>query len=65
MESLNHQSCHAQNAFDIFGDILVDLYKRWFLVLAELPSWGEQVDADVQKYIASVKAIVMANLNWR
>jgi hypothetical protein len=30
-----------------------------------LPSWGEKIDIDVQRYIASVKAVVMANLNWR
>ncbi|KUL82469.1 hypothetical protein ZTR_10221 [Talaromyces verruculosus] len=65
MQSLNRQSCHAQDAFDIVGNILSTLYKRWFLALAELPSWGERVDADVQKYIASVRAIVMANLNLR
>lgn len=65
MPSFNRQSCHAQDAFDIVGDILGTLYKRWDFALAELPSWGEQVDADVQKYIASVRAIIMANLNWR
>jgi hypothetical protein len=65
MQSFNRQSRHAQDAFDIVGNILSTLYKRWFLALAELPSWGERVDADVQKYIATVRAIVMANLNWR
>lgn len=64
MQSLNRQSYHAQDAFDIVGNILSILYKRWFLALAELPPWGERVDADVQKYIASVRAIAMANLNW-
>lgn len=65
IQSTNRQACHAQDAFDIVGDKLNALYKQWFLALAELPSWGERVDADVQRYIASVKAIITANLNWR
>jgi hypothetical protein len=26
---------------------------------------GERIDAGVQQYIGSVRAVVMANLNWR
>ncbi|QKX53231.1 uncharacterized protein TRUGW13939_00307 [Talaromyces rugulosus] len=55
---------HPQVAFDSVGALLVELYQRWFLALAVLPSWGEKIDIDVQRYIASVKAVVMANLNW-
>ncbi|OKL61428.1 hypothetical protein UA08_03139 [Talaromyces atroroseus] len=56
---------HPQAAFDRVGGLLTKLYQRWFLALSTLPSWGERVDADVQRYIASVRAIVAANLNWR
>jgi hypothetical protein len=65
MQSRKRQSYHAQDAFDIVGGVLGTLYKRWFLALAELPSWGEQANVDVQRYLASVRAIIMANLNWR
>jgi hypothetical protein len=56
---------HPQTAFDSVGKLLDDLYRRWYIALAKLPSWGERVDAGVQKYIGSVRAVVMANLNWR
>ncbi|KAH8693550.1 terpene synthase metal binding domain protein [Talaromyces proteolyticus] len=55
---------HPQAAFDSVGALLADLYQRWFLALAKLPSWGEKIDIDVQRYIASVRAVIMANLNW-
>jgi hypothetical protein len=56
---------HPQVAFDNVGKLLDDLYRRWYLALARLPSWGERVDAGVQQYIGSVRAVVLANLNWR
>ena len=35
------------------------------MTLAELPTWGEEVDKLVQQYIASVQNVALANLNWR
>lgn len=58
-------SVHPQVAFDGVGALLDELYRDWFLALANLPSWGEKVDGDVQRYVSSVRAVVMANLNWR
>jgi hypothetical protein len=40
-------------------------YRDWYLAIASLPSWGEKIDMDVQRYIAIVKNVVLANLNWR
>lgn len=67
MENLYSRSAapHPQMAFDSVGKLLEDLYRRWYIALARLPSWGEKVDAEVQQYIGSVRAVVMANLNWR
>lgn len=56
---------HPQMAFDNVGKLLDYLYQRWYIALARLPSWGERVDAGVQQYIGCVRAVVMANLNWR
>jgi hypothetical protein len=32
--------------------------------LAEVPQWGEAVDAQVQTYIRGCQDVVLANLNW-
>ncbi|RLL97391.1 hypothetical protein CFD26_105000 [Aspergillus turcosus] len=59
-----HSGMPAQMAFNHIGNMLVARYKDWYLALAELPSWGEHVDAQVQQYIRGVQNVVMANLNW-
>ncbi|PKX98052.1 terpene synthase family protein [Aspergillus novofumigatus IBT 16806] len=59
-----HSGMPAQMAFNHIGNMLVARYRDWYLALAELPSWGEHVDAQVQQYIRGVQNVVMANLNW-
>lgn len=60
-----HSGMPAQVAFNHIGSMLVSRYHDWYLALAELPTWGERVDADVQRYIRGVQNVVQANLNWR
>lgn len=55
----------AQKAFDHIGNILMNRVRDWYRALADLPSWGEKVDSEVQQYIRGVRNVVMANLNWR
>ena len=55
----------AQQAFDRVNQLLKDCYRDWYLALADLPQWGEALDAQVQKYIQGVQNTVLANLNWR
>ena len=55
----------AQEAFDCVGGMLGACYRDWYLALAGLPSWGEDVDAEVQRYVQGVMDVVLANLNWR
>ena len=55
----------AQQAFDRVNGLLQELYRDWYLALAKLPQWGEEVDTQVQKYIQGVQDVVLANLNWR
>ncbi|KAL3464020.1 terpene synthase metal binding domain protein [Aspergillus heterothallicus] len=54
----------AQSAFTHIGDMLRARYRDWYLALTELPSWGEDVDVQVQEYIEGVRAVVRANLAW-
>lgn len=55
----------AQQAFDSVDRLLRDCYRDWYLAIASLPQWGEEVDAQVQKYIQGVQDVALANLNWR
>ncbi|KAL2813229.1 terpene synthase metal binding domain protein [Aspergillus granulosus] len=54
----------AQSAFTHIGDMLAVRYRDWYLALAQLPSWSEDVDAQVQEYVEGVRGVVRANLGW-
>jgi hypothetical protein len=53
-----------QEAYNETDELLKYRYRRWYLALADLPIWGEDVDMQVQKYIEGCKDVVLANLNW-
>lgn len=55
----------VQAAFDEAGKLLATCYRDWYLALADLPSWGEDVDAQVQTYIEGLQNVVLANIHWR
>ncbi|RAK94265.1 terpene synthase metal binding domain protein [Aspergillus costaricaensis CBS 115574] len=54
----------VQAAFDEAGKLLATCYRDWYLALADLPSWGEDVDAQVQTYIEGLQNVVLANIHW-
>jgi len=54
----------AQEAFDYAGSLLDGLYKDWFHRQAELPSWGEQIDGQVQLFLRGIVDCVLGNLHW-
>ncbi|KAI1112886.1 isoprenoid synthase domain-containing protein [Nemania sp. NC0429] len=54
----------AQEAFDHVGNMLDSRYERWEEAIREVPSWGEEMDKDVEKYIQGVADVVRANLYW-
>lgn len=55
----------AQEAMDTVGRFLEERYRRWDVVEALVPSWGEQTDKEVRRYLDGIKAVVRANLYWR
>lgn len=55
----------AQAAFDHLGFMLQARYRDWYLALVSLPSWGSEIDAEVQNYIRGIQNVVKANLHWR
>lgn len=58
------QGLGAQAAFDAVGSMLEERYQDWTVAVAGIPEWGGQIDADVKRYVAAVKNIVVANVNW-
>lgn len=54
-----------QKAFNTVGKLLEQRYQRWDEAEASVPSWGEDTDVQVRKYIDGIKCVVKANLNWR
>ena len=55
----------AQEAYDQAGELLKKRCRDWHLAYAKVPSWGEQVDRQVERYIQGVQDGMIANLNWR
>lgn len=55
----------TQRAFDMAGEMLKECYREWFLAQAEIPSFGEALDLEVQKYIAAIQQVMVASLNWQ
>ncbi|KAG9254334.1 Presilphiperfolan-8-beta-ol synthase [Emericellopsis atlantica] len=54
-----------QQAVDKIGDMVTDCYRRWYLALAELPSYGEKIDREVMKFVEVCRAVAQGNLYWR
>ena len=55
----------AQEAIDHLGSLLDERYARWEVVVNGIPSWGEKVDGEVEKYIMGMKNVVRGTLYWR
>jgi hypothetical protein len=55
----------TQNAFDLAKEMLRDCYRRWYFAQADLPQFGEGIDAEVQKYIIAIRNFMIASLNWQ
>ncbi|KAM4058735.1 terpene synthase metal binding domain-containing protein [Hirsutella rhossiliensis] len=54
----------AQQAFEMVGTMLDGRIARWDESLSRLPSWGSQVDPQVEEYIEAIRNLVRANLRY-
>lgn len=72
-EAVPHNTIHVlrrergytlQEAFDFAGDLLKQAFQRWFWTQQHLPSWGEHVDIQVQRYLEGLLDQAKANLHW-
>ncbi|KAK2605505.1 hypothetical protein N8I77_008338 [Diaporthe amygdali] len=54
----------AQEAFDEIASMVDERYIAWYENVKAVPSWGKEIDNDVQQYIQGIRNIVQANLSW-
>ena len=59
-----NRSLSVQDSMDHVNDIVKQTIKQWHLAQAELPSWGEEMDRDVQQYLAGILDQARGNLTW-
>ncbi|EHK20868.1 uncharacterized protein TRIVIDRAFT_59217 [Trichoderma virens Gv29-8] len=62
---LKSQLLSDQEAMNKIGKMLDDCYKSWHSAVDELPTWGEEIDRDVLKYLEACHNVGLGNLHWR
>jgi hypothetical protein len=60
----NNSHMTIQEAIDHVDILVKRSIKDWLLSQVEVPSWGEVVDKDVQKYLTAVLDQARGNLGW-
>ncbi|KAH7021789.1 isoprenoid synthase domain-containing protein [Macrophomina phaseolina] len=53
-----------QQSYDRANELLHRCYRQWYVAHAEVPSWGEQVDVQVQQYLKVCVDVLRANVRW-
>ncbi|KAI0536211.1 isoprenoid synthase domain-containing protein [Xylaria digitata] len=61
---LKRQGCSEQEAMDRTGEVMEQCQKDWHNAVANLPSWGEETDKEVQRYLGACRDVARANLWW-
>ncbi|KAI0401917.1 isoprenoid synthase domain-containing protein [Xylaria palmicola] len=61
---LMRQGCSEQEAMDKTGDVMDQCQKDWDDAVANLPSWGEETDREVHRYLGACRDVARANLWW-
>ncbi|KAF2012828.1 terpenoid synthase [Aaosphaeria arxii CBS 175.79] len=72
-ELVPHNSIHIlqrergyslQEAYDFANQLIKQMFQRWYWAQQCLPSWGEEIDIQVQKYLQGVLDQAKGNLDW-
>lgn len=53
-----------QEAMDRTGELMEKCQREWDDAIANLPSWGEEVDKEVRRYIDACSDVARANMHW-
>lgn len=62
---LRSQGLTQQQAYDRIDSLLQERYKRWYVLLSEVPIYDERTDVEIRKYMDACEKIVVGNVNWR
>lgn len=62
---LMEQGRSIQESVDKIGAMIDNCYKRWYTALAELPSYGEEIDREVLAFVDACRYCALGNLHWR
>ena len=65
MHLYRQEGLSQQQAYDQVEILMRKRYHEWYMALAEIPWWGEGVDAQVMLYLEGCQNQVLGNLNWR
>lgn len=60
-----HHGLTEQAAYNTVHGMMRQRYKDWYLALAEMPTWGEELDRQLQRYIKGIQDVALANAHWR
>ncbi|OQE12429.1 hypothetical protein PENVUL_c001G07706 [Penicillium vulpinum] len=61
---LMEQGFTTQQAMDQIQELLKEVYRRWYVALADLPVWGEEIDRQVLKFLDACRDVALGNLYW-
>ncbi|KAI1770094.1 isoprenoid synthase domain-containing protein [Hypoxylon cercidicola] len=61
---LRSQGYSIHEAMDCVDAMLQDYYKRWYIALANMPIWGEEIDRQVLRYVDIYRNIALGGLHW-
>ncbi|KAJ9138714.1 Terpene synthase metal binding domain protein [Pleurostoma richardsiae] len=61
---LRNHGLDEQQAVTRIGEMLDECSRRWYISLAQLPIWGEQIDKAMLRYIWGCQCIALGNLHW-
>jgi hypothetical protein len=62
---MHERGYSIQRAFDHTDEIVQGCMKQYQSAHVHLPSWGEQIDKSVQKYMEGIEDQCRGNLEWR
>ncbi|KAH8844670.1 hypothetical protein MCOR27_011710 [Pyricularia oryzae] len=53
-----------QEAVDEMGRMITERYRIWYRALADMPSWGHKLDAEVLRYLDGCRRVALGSLIW-
>ena len=62
---LTQQGLSTQQALNRIGSMLDECYRRWYIALAGLPPYGENIDRPILRFVDACRNVALGNLYWR